>query len=53
MENKFRYQKQAKEQADARKKKVRALYDAGHTWVEIGRLLGVTPQRAQQLGKQK
>jgi hypothetical protein len=53
MEKKFRYQQQMKAKAEVRKKKARELYAAGHTWVEIGRLFGVTPQRAQQLGKKK
>ena len=51
MEKKFRYQQQIKAKAEVRKKEVRKLYAAGHTWVEIGRLFGFTPQRAQQLGK--
>ncbi len=53
MEKKFRYQQQAKAKAEIRKKKVRELYASGHTWVEIGRLFGVTPQRAHQLGRAK
>ena len=53
MENKFRYQMQAKAEAEVRRKRVRDLYKLGHTWVEIGRLLGVTPQRAQQIGNKK
>jgi len=37
--------------AEPRRKKVRVLRAQGYTWVEIGKKLGVTPQRAQQLGK--
>ena len=53
MENKFRYQMQAKAKAELRRKEVRRMYALGLTWVEIGRRLSVSPQRAQQLGKTK
>lgn len=40
-------------EVEARKKRVRGLKKQGYTWAAIGKLLGITQQRAQQIGKVK
>lgn len=45
------YKDRLKKLAAARSASVKKKRAAGKTWVEIGRELGITPQRAQQLGK--
>lgn len=52
MEKKYAYQKEAKKQADIRRRMVRGLrkMKPPKTWKEIGLMLNVSPQRAKQIG---
>lgn len=52
-ERKFKsiYHKQSWELAEKRRNQVKAMRAAGATWVEIGKLFGLTPQRVQQMGR--
>jgi len=48
-----KHSQDAKDRAEKRRKKVRAARAVGLGWAEIGRMIGVTKQRAQQLGTKK
>ena len=47
------FNKRQKAQAEKRRDRVLRLRAAGKTWKEIGRILRVSRQRAQQLGKEQ
>jgi DNA-binding NarL/FixJ family response regulator len=46
----FAYQRNLKAMAEVRRKAILALKAQGKTWRQIGRELGISGQRAQQLG---
>ena len=52
-ERKFKsqYHKNLWEQAEKRREEARKMRESGKTWGEIGKALGVSQQRALQLGK--
>lgn len=50
-ENQARYNRAQKEAARDRGDRAIRLREAGETWVTIGKLLGVSKQRAQALAK--
>jgi len=54
-ERKFKstYHKGLWEEANKRRNQIKAMRATGSTWTEIGKLFGVTPQRALQLSKVK
>lgn len=52
-EHKSPYHKRIWEEAEKRRKQIIAMREAEMTWVEISKHFGITPQRAQQLGKHK
>lgn len=47
----FAYQRNLKAVADVRRKAILALKAQGKTWRQIGKDLGISGQRAQQLSK--
>jgi len=49
----FKYQRDLKAVADVRRKAIAALKATGKTWQRIGDELGISKQRAYQLGKNK
>lgn len=53
MERKFmsKYHQDKWQQAELRRVEVRKLREQGKTWPEIGKVMGLTPQRVQQMGK--
>lgn len=44
------FNKTLRDAAEPRRKRAVALREAGETWTTIGQILGVSRQRAQQLG---
>lgn len=46
-----KYNRDLVAQASHRRKLIRAMRSKDKTWADIGKMFGITPQRAQQLGK--
>jgi hypothetical protein len=49
--NSVEFNRRQKDAAEPRRKRAAALREAGETWATIGKILGVSHQRAQQLAK--